>query len=398
MYQRLIFVLILLVMHLSVIQVNAQDHINVPSPVSPSVPQIPALPPSERVFSMDVDFDGQPEILLAYQDQLSLVDSNFQVRWTVKGKGTAHLVTAGTLTPSTLHPSFQAFSQKAHYLVVAWGMGRGFLQAPLVIGLIDPKTGQMLEILNQPGERTQAVHLQVVDLNGDQENDLAFAYFQDKYFVKTQHWIANQTPLANWFLHTPVRMATTFLYADLGDSVISELIGRVYGEEKGEFGDLELRAKGRTKQIPLEKGLKQLYFGPVADFEPGQNQNLKETKHLLMSDGWVANYGKKAKATLKKITFENHRLQVEALGESVGEYTFFDFLPVSAQDGKTYLFLQGSHFLSLVLPKATGDWTFHRLSPLTPTLNIAVFRKANDFYLLFPDPNATVIKQLEMPK
>lgn len=351
------------------------------------------LPPSDRVFSVDVDMDGQAEILLAYQDQLSLFDQSFQLKWTVKGKGTAHIVTTGILNPSTLHPSFQAFSQKSQYLVVAWGMGRGYLQAPLVIGLIDPKTGQMLEIFNQPGERTQAVHLQVLDLNGDQENDLAFAYFQDKYFVKTQHWLANQAPIANWFLNSPMRMATTFLYADLGDSVISELVGRVYGEEKGEFGDLELRAKGRKKQIPLEKGLKQLYFGQVTH----SAQNPSTRKYLLMSDGWVANYGKKAKATLKEIRFENNRIQVEVLGESVGEYTFFDFLPVTDAQGKTYLFLQGSHFLSLVSAQASGDWTFHRLRPLTPTLNIAVFVKNGDFYLLFPDQTATIIEKLQMP-
>ncbi len=397
---RYVILLILLVNIL-----NAQTPTQAPTQ-NPATVQMSS---SERVWRIDINKDRHFELLIANQNQLSLFDEHQKLKWTTQNQGVVHLLTFGTLNLSKLNTSLKYDDIEQDWIISAWGVGRGFLEAPLTITAIDPKTGVSYQLMQIAGERAQAIHLQIIDINADAINDLLISHFKDKYFVTTSHLISGHKITPPYFLQQPLRMATSFLYADLGDDQqITELVGRVYGEEKGEFGDLVLRQAQSEIQVPLEKGLKGIFYGKIGD-----------DKQLLFSDAWVANYGKKAKASLKRILFQNQRLQVERLAESQGEYTFFDFHPVeisvklwhqllrtysdiiptsTAQDQQyTHaLFLQGSHFLSLCIPKNHGNWEIIKLKALEPVLNIAVLPQGDDFYVVVPKQGSTVVEKLNL--
>jgi hypothetical protein len=329
-----------------------------------------SLPPSDRVWMLKMAAAGGDHVVGADGDAIwlspPLREGKAEVRWRRQGPGVAQDVAFGDLG-------------QGPRLFVAWGVGRGHLDAPLVLESIDPATGEATEIWRHKGERNECAHLSIADVDGDGKAELAFAYYASKYFVKARHFRANGEPLEG----AEVRMATSRAFADLdGDRKLDEVVGRVYGDDKGLPGDLKADLGRGPVPVPAENGVRSLAVAAVGD---------EKQPSLYFADGWVANYGKEAKARLKRARWTDGRFAVETLGESPDEFTFFALTPVDVDgDGRNEIAAQGDKRVSLFWPAADGKWTSRPLAAIEPVLNTAIGRDAaGGWVLLVPARPAT---------
>lgn len=330
-----------------------------PSP-PPAAPEA-LLPASDRVFV--VSLDGQAEHLLgANADQLWAVAPTRagygRPLWTLKGPGVVQRVAVGD-------------AGRGHKLYVAWGVGRGFLQAPLVLQEVDPATGQATDLWRNMGERNETAHLSIADVDRDGEDELAFAYYTSKYQVGVRHLDRDGTTRPG----PEVRMATSRLYADLnGDGQADEVIGRVYGDDKNLPGDLRVDFGQGAVSVPTDNGVKSLLVAKLAD-DPGPT--------LYFADGWVADYGKSARAQVKRVRWADGKPAVEQVAASSDEFTFFDLWAADIDgDGADELVGQGDKRVSAFRP-GHKPWPARPLSGIDPVLNTALARSADGAYTLY---------------
>jgi hypothetical protein len=306
-----------------------------------------ALPPSDRVF-----FGGG---LVLGADGTSLwarsPGPNGAERFRVDGPGVVHLVEYG-----------DAGDGPAFY--VARGVGRGHLNAPLILQRVDPSTGAVTELWRHQGERNEPAHLGLDDVNGDGRPDVAFAYYASKYMVRTRHLLAGGAVVEG----PEVRMATSRVLADVdADGHVDEVVGRVYGDAKDVPGDLRVfPAKGKTPwSVPTENGVKALYFGPTG---------ASKTNGLYFCDGWVANYGQAAHARIRRVRFDARGPgTVETLAESADEFTFFSFHAADVNgDGTLELIAQGDKRVTVFVDRGGPKLEPSTQVPIEPVLNVAV--------------------------
>ncbi|MCA9537584.1 MAG: hypothetical protein KC620_01775, partial [Myxococcales bacterium] len=120
-----------------------------PAKETPPTPADAPLPPSDRVFVAPL-VDGVDHVLGADGDGLWAArptkDGRGVVRWRIKGPGVVQRIAMGDLG-------------QGPRLFIAWGMGRGFLGAPLVVHAADPATGALTELWRTTGERNEAATL-----------------------------------------------------------------------------------------------------------------------------------------------------------------------------------------------------------------------------------------------
>jgi hypothetical protein len=296
-------------------------------------------------------------------------DGKAEVRWTRKGPGVAQEVAYGD------------FGQGPH-VYVAWGVGRGHLDAPLVLEALDPKTGAATELWRNAGERNECAHLSIADVDRDGKPDLAFAYYSSKYFVKARNIKANGQLVEG----PEVRMATSRAYADLdGDGKADEIVGRVYGDDKNVPGDLKVDFGKGPVQVPTENGVRSLVVAALGG---------EARPSLYFCDGWVANYGKEAHARVKRARWADGKLTVETVGASPDEFTFFSLRTLDLDgDGKPELIGQGDKRVTAFQPGAAGDWPARPLATIEPVLNTAVGTDADGKPVLYVParPNTRII-------
>jgi hypothetical protein len=302
------------------------------------------LPPSDRVF-----FAGG---LLLGADGAALwartPGPSGQTRWRIEGEGVVHSVLYGDRGDG---PRF----------FVARGVGRGALQAPLVLESIDPATGARVELWRTSGERNEPVTLALADVDGDGKTELAFSYYASKYMVRTRHLRPDGEPLADG---PEIRMATLRLWADVdADGRVDEVLGRVYGDAKDVPGDLRVDRGRGLEPIAVENGIKSAVFTALGQATPA----------LYFCDGWVANYGQAARARLKRLRFAGGKPVVEQLGTSPDEFTFFALTPADLDgDGRLELVAQGDKRFTLFAEGPDGVVSARPGPALEPVLNTAV--------------------------
>jgi hypothetical protein len=134
--------------------------------------------------------------------------------------------------------------------------------------------------------------------------------------------------------------------------------------------------------VPTDNGVRSIAVAAVGD---------EKQPSLYFADGWVANYGKEAKARLKRARFGGGKVEVETLGESSDEFTFFALTPVDVDgDGRQEIAAQGDKRVSLFWPAADGKWTSRPIAAIEPVLNTAIGRDAaGGWVLLVPARPAT---------
>lgn len=331
-----------------------------PAPPATTTQGPAPLPGSDRVFVVP---DGEGHLLLgADADRLWAVrpaapGAGTEI-WRIQGPGVVHEITHGDLGDGPR-------------IFAAWGVGRGFLQAPLVIEAIDPQTGKRSEIWRRQGERNQVAGMQVADADRDGKPELALAHYASKYMVEPVKLLPGQAPVPG----AQIRMASSWLHADLdGEAGPEAIIGRVYGDARGLPGDLRIRTAKGEVAVPTDRGVKALMYGA-----PGG-----EPAALYFVDGWEADYGKKATARLNRVRLVEGKPQVEVIGTSAEDFTFFALTEVDLNgDGVTEIAAQGNARVSL-FERVDGTWTQRPLADLEPILNTAIGRGPGGWTLYVP--------------
>ncbi len=324
------------------------------------------LPASDRVFAVKLLEGEVSQLLGARRDRLWAFDpASGETLWEVKGPGVAQRVAVGDYG-------------SGRKLYVAWGSGRDFLRVPLVLQALDPRTGASVELWRFQGPRTECAHLSVADVDRDGKPELAFAHYETKYFVRTRHLKTDGAVIEG----PRIRMASSRVYGDVdGDGLTDEVIGRVYGDEKGVVGDVQIdRGKGRNLVPGVDRGIKAV---AVADLDG-------KGPLLYFSDGWAANYGMEARAQLGRVRFVDGKPKIDRLGTSFDEFTFFEIIPLDVDgDGLLELAVRGDKRVSLFKPTASGPWARRTLAEVPPILNVAVARTAKGPFVYIPDKKAT---------
>lgn len=322
------------------------------------------LPPADRVFG------AGEQVIGARGDRLWAAvpkDAGWQVLWvTPYQAGVAHRFAVGDLG-------------QGPRLYVAWGVGRGFLDAPLVLRAHDLTTGEATEIWRNAGQRNEAADLDFQDVDGDGAPDLMFAYFASKYMVKTRHITQKGSIIEG----PEVRMATSRTFGDLdGDGQPDEVVGRVYGDAKGEPGDLTVHfGGGPAVRVPVQNGVKAVMVARLgADTRPT----------LYVSDGWLADYGKSAKARVSRVTWQGRVPTVELVANSDDEFTFFEMTTADLDGkGQAALVVRGEKRVARFDPAPQGPWAMRPLAGLTPVLNTGLSRRGDAYLVLVPAEPAT---------
>ena len=343
------------------------------------------LPPSRRVFSADLDMDGSDELLIAHNTSLTAYrylgkKLGWNQVWTQNGPGVVQAILKDKRFPS---------------LVVAWGMGKGKMVAPITVSTLEPLNGKLSDIWTFKGGRSQVVNLQLVQVDQDDELELLIAHFVSKYHTRRVILDQITSPNPKAIESSQIRMATSWLLADLdGKAGLEEVIGRVYGDEKGEYGDLSIQPfrlqppKLKLGQIiPTERGLKAMKVWVTP-----------QGKHLYFSDGWVAAYGKKAKATLKRLHWSKDRINVERLADSPNEFTFFDLWHrVDPNSKRELVFAHGNKGINLITPQDHGPWKVQQLLKTVPIVNAAVAYAGDQWWAFIPSEKGTKAKTITLP-
>lgn len=333
-------------------------------------------PASDRTFAV-APTPGAPDVVLgADGDALWLArataDGRAERGWRVTGSGVVQRAVAGDFG-------------RGHRIYAARGVGRGHLQAPLVLEEIDPATGAATELWRHAGERNECAHLSVTDVDGDGKPELAFAYYSSKYMVRTRHLRGD-----GGLIEGPeVRMATGRVFADLdGDGKPDEAVARVYGEDRGLPGDLKVQLSGPGGAggpitVPTDNGVRGLVAARLSG-DPGVA--------LYFADGWVADYGKQAKAQLQRARWQNGAFAVETVATRPDEFTFFELWAADVDgDGATELVAQGNLRVSLFEADGAGALQARELLRLEPILNVALARFAGGWAVVAPGrPSARV--------
>ncbi|MEE2643862.1 MAG: VCBS repeat-containing protein [Myxococcota bacterium] len=350
-----------------------------PPPVPPS-PQsatqsLTQLPAAERCFAVDLDGDGHDELLGAQRDQLWALrldgEGSGALLWRQEGPGHAQQLVAGD-------------RGEGRRLFVAWGVGRGLLQAPLTLTGHQPKSGEKSEVLGEwRGTRRQAAALALVDRGSASE--LVLARYRDKYMVELLPYASGdpQVPRKATLVR---RMLSSLAWGDLdGDGKLDRFEGRVYGNQRGEYGDLWVSwgAGGRLR-VPVDRGVRALIFRKEANGAT-----------LYFADGWVARYGKEASAQLSRLRMINGRPQVERLAEISNDFTLFSLhsLPLKQAEGFAPLIARGSKAIYRFHPTTAGPWRTEVLAQLEPGLDVGVGRDVKGPFLAIPHASSVLIQR-----
>lgn len=340
---------------------------------------------ARRVFSADLDRDGSDELLVANQSQLTAHrwdGAAWGTLWSISGPGVAQQVVSDSRSPE---------------LWIAWGMGLGAMSAPITVSALDPLTGASRDVWSYRGARSQVVNLAFVEVDQDPEPELLIAHFVNKYHTRRVilDGVAEGKPQEH--ATTTIRMGTSWAVADIdGSPGLEEIIGRVYGDVKGEYGDLS------TQRFTLDRG--RLTLGQVEPTQRGVKA-LEPARPelgggLFFSDGWVAAYGKQARAGLKRLRWVRGRPTIERLVDSPNEFTFFRFWQrrLPAPSGAWVIFAQGNRGVNLITPTHNGPWRLTQLHKTPPIVNAAVGYAGGHWWVFTPHPDGAKAHTVKLPE
>ncbi len=333
------------------------------STTSSEAPAAPGdYPPADRVF-----FDGGV-VYGADGDALwaQSASPGAPLLWRVSGEGVVTHLVSGRVG-------------KDVGLFVVRGLGRGHLEAALTLSLIDPKTGLGRELFRHRGERNEAMTVAVADVDRDGVDDLAFSYFASKYFVRTRHLTAKGGEIEG----PDIRMASSRVYPDLdGDGRRDEVLGRVYGDAKELPGDLRIDLGRGFEPVLTQGGVKSMLVMPM----PGGKRD-----EVFFCDGWVANYGKEARARLKRLRYVGGKSKVDEVGASSSEFTFFSLSAIDTDgDGEPEIVAQGDKQVTVFRRSESAPFEARVVGQIDAVLNTAVGRTANGEAVVFVPGRASV--------
>src|SRR5262249_52129105 len=92
-------------------------------------------------------------------------------------------------------------------------------------------------------------------------------------------------------------------------------------------------------------------------------------------DGWAKDYGHEARAQLKRARWSADRFEVDSVGSSPEEFTFFDVFPLDARgDGVRSIAARGNLQVDLFDPTGPEKWERRLITTVGQVSAIAIGR------------------------
>ncbi|MBJ94173.1 MAG: hypothetical protein CMP23_06795 [Rickettsiales bacterium] len=203
--------------------------------VSPAAASMVPMSSVDRVLSVDVRGGGAFEVLAASGAELRLgpwpaAAGQPRFRWSYRGQGMVQTWLAEDLD-----------GDGKDELVVAFGQGRGFPKASLEVVLFEEQRGQIVSkrLTLLTGARNQATALAPWRRDGD-GYDLYLAAFESRFVVRGGV-LSRAGGEPDWLPGHSLRMGMARAVGDFdGDGRSDVAVGRLYGDQKGEHGDLRV--------------------------------------------------------------------------------------------------------------------------------------------------------------
>jgi hypothetical protein len=264
---------------------------------------------AERAAIADLDGDGRAELVLAGGDQLRVVEPDGRVRAAVPAPG-----------------AIQALAVWRGEIVAGWGRGRDRTDAPARV-TAHRLDGDALTTEEVLAPETSRAEITALVPRGD---DLLIAHFVDEAQVRAVTARRGEGGWEHGELAT-IRMATGWASGDLdGDGADELVVGRVYGDARGDDGDAFLLGPGGARTpLPTVRGVRGL---AIVDGE------------VYAGDGWHRRYGAEGRGFLVRFRRSNDGYPREVIDDGAGQYTIWKIVPADLDgDGAPELVTMGSH-------------------------------------------------------
>lgn len=211
-------------------------------------------------------------------------------------------------------------------LLVATGMGRGDLQAPIQITLYRSSPQQERVVFELLSERSQISSFK------EYKGKIWITFFESKFFTKTGYFTPSTT--APWTFNEVTSERLGDAIEVLDDGVV---VGRPYGDIQGQDGDISLIRGQEKTLLPSYRGVR-----AVSAIGSGEKQK------LIIGDGWHQNYGQLAQARLSILTWNpvSKRYALELIDKDSSQYGFNKLLPF-ALGGQEYVAALGNKSLTI---------------------------------------------------
>jgi thiol-disulfide isomerase/thioredoxin len=197
------------------------------------------------------------------------------------------------------------------------------------------------ELYRVPSERPQITGLEIVNFDGDPENEIVFSFFSSKYGVSFvvadrngNDWKIDKLP--------DIRMGTSMSVGNVLNSGRNVLVvGRPYSEPTPEdvakgrttIGDAFVFADGKRLKLPAHRGVSAVALGDV---------NGDRRPDVIVNDGWHSDYGKIARGRLAAMRRVGNSWKYELIDDVAAEMRVTNIaLADFDKDGKDEIVVAG---------------------------------------------------------
>jgi len=274
----------------------------------------------ERITALaagDIDGDGRPELVSGngrwYRTEQRTVayDPGRLMIHDLTRRGFVEIWSDSVPAPLSLAAIGDLTGDGRVEAVAALGWGTYVDSAAVHLRIIHPAEGYRVEEpLTAPTPRSQVTDLQLVDLDSDGRLDVQVSWFASKYFVATAQLFYRD---GEWEIRRlpEVRMAMgRHVYRETPGAEPLQIVGRIYGDEIGDPGDLFIAADDGRRMLPSWQGVNELTAGDA----DGDGR-----AELVLSDGWHMNYGRLARARLALLRPGPDGWEYELIEDVVGQ-------------------------------------------------------------------------------
>ena len=228
-------------------------------------------------------------------------------------------------------------------LILALGLKRGKLDAPIKIFLTDKNLSTSKLIYETKSERSDISFLRQVD------SDIYVNYFYSRFYSVFGKLTKVTDDKWDFFEIQKVRLG---MNVDMDSDNNNVVFARPYKDEENNLSEVILLNKDKKLiELPSFRGARSVAFFDI---------NNDKKQEILIADGWHQDYGKLAENRLSIISFneKTKKYNLKLIANQKGQPSFEKIIPFS-KNNKNYILTVGEKFIDLFEPQ--NNWKKTRI-------------------------------------